>query len=99
MSIKVSVIAPNVASLQRVSTDMAAAKGAPEVQTRVGNVDAICLEVLKAKPDLLVAELPAVGQRDLQLVQSALTSQPSTTLILLTPDRSPDLLLGAMRAG
>lgn len=99
MSIKVSIIGSTPAATQGVSRDVSAVDVGADVQSQVGSVEAVCLEVLKSRADIVVAEVPRLGGRDLEQIGSALASQPATTMILLTADRSPDTLLGAMRAG
>lgn len=95
---KVSAIAPDPAALARVTADMRT-DGHAEFSSRVGTVDQLCSEVLQERPDLLVAELSAVGERDLAAIEAALAAQPHTSLILLSPERSPEFLLRAMQAG
>jgi pilus assembly protein CpaE len=99
MSIKVSVVAPSPTAVQVMARDMAVTNVQADVQSQVGSINAVCMEVLQGRPDLMVAELPAIGVDDLQMLGGALNSQPGTSVILLTADRSQATLLSAMRAG
>ena len=50
-------------------------------------------------PDLLVLDAPALDEADLALLESSLLSAPATAMVLLSPDRSSEFLMRAMRAG
>lgn len=97
-SVKVSVIAPDSAALARVTADLHLDRDA-DLSTRVGAVEQVCGAVLQERPDLLVAKLPTASERDLVAIESALSAQPNTSLILLSPQPSPEFLLRAMQAG
>jgi pilus assembly protein CpaE len=56
-------------------------------------------EVQRDPPDLLVLDAPTLDESDLALLESSLLSAPSTAMVLLSPDRSSDFLIRAMRAG
>jgi pilus assembly protein CpaE len=99
MPLKVSIIASTLAAAQAVGRDITAQRPGADVRAQQGGVELVCREVVQAEPDIVVAELPAVGSEDMQRLQGAIGARPLTTLILLTPDRSPETLLGAMRAG
>lgn len=99
MSTKVSVISPSVAAAEAVARDVQAVEQGAELRAEAGSVDAVCSQFLKGAPDVVVAEMPAVSENDLRRIESALADHPGTALILLTADRSPETLIGAMRAG
>lgn len=98
MSIKVTAVAPNATAVQALAADLSA-QGGGAVNTQVGLIDTICAEVVQARPDVVVAELPAPRENDLLMLGGALNSSPGTVMILLTADKSPNTLMGAMRAG
>ncbi len=56
--------------------------------------------VLQAEqPDLLFLDFPEHGDPDMQELEEVLLGNPSTWLVLLSPDQSSDFLMHAMRAG
>ncbi len=99
MSLKVSLVAPNAAAAEPIRRDVESLPRAVELRTQLGGVDAVCTALAHEQPDLLIAELGSLGAADMTRLEDALAQRPQTSLILLTPDRSPELLLGAMRAG
>ena len=99
MALKVSIVAPNPSTLDEVRRDVNALPRAIDLRSQVGGVEAACASLEFEHPDLLVAAVPTLQTRDLDRIEAALAARPQAALILLTPDRSPDLLLGAMRAG
>lgn len=99
MSIKVSVVAPAASAALSVTRDIESVDAGTDVQIHAGGVDAVCSELLHSAPDLVVLDLPTVMPGDLLRLETGLAARPSTSMILLTPDRSADTLLGAMRAG
>ena len=99
MSTKVSIISPTLAAAQVVARDVQAIEPAVDVRVQSGAAEAACEVLAQHAPDLMVVELDAVRPTDLRRIEDALTLRPGSALILLTPDRSPETLLGAMRAG
>jgi pilus assembly protein CpaE len=99
MSAKVTVVAPTLAAAQQVARDVAALAAGAQVSVQAGGAEVACRDVMHSSPDLLVVELPSVDAADLRQFETSLAGRPMTCTILLTPDRSPETLLGAMRAG
>lgn len=99
MSTKVSIVSPTLAAAQSMARDIQALEVTADVRVQAGSAELACDEIVQTAPDLLVVEMPAVKEGDLRKLEEALINRPSTSLILLTPDRSPEILLGAMRAG
>jgi pilus assembly protein CpaE len=99
MTTKVSIVSPTLAAAQLVARDIHAVELAVDLRVQPGAADVACAELAQQHPDLLVVEMESVQSSDLRKLEDALASRPGTTLILLTPDRSADTLLGAMRAG
>jgi pilus assembly protein CpaE len=99
MSIKISIVAPSLDAAERVARDIHALESSADVRTNAGDADAAYGEMLQSHPDVMVVEMPNVSAQDLRKLESALIARPQASLILLTPDRSSDTLLGAMRAG
>jgi pilus assembly protein CpaE len=99
MTVKVSIVAPTPAAAQFISRDIAALKSDADVSVHQGSLDAACHTLMNGSPDILVIEAGNVRPAELRGLESALANSPFTSVILLTPDRSPETLLGAMRAG
>jgi pilus assembly protein CpaE len=99
MSLKVSVIASSESASAPIVHDIKDLPRQVELRASVGGLDDTCAALKKEAPDLIVAELSAVDADALNRIEFALSSNPQTAMILLTPERSPEMLLGAMRAG
>jgi pilus assembly protein CpaE len=99
MSLKLSIVAPNAPAIDQIKHDIASLPRSFDVHARVGGAEEVCLVLANESPDLIVAEVGSLKPTELSRVEAALNSRPQSTLILLTPDRSSELLLGAMRAG
>src|SRR5690606_6150588 len=72
---------------------------ATQIASQIGGAAELSAAVLRDEVDLAVAELPAVSEADLSLIEATLASHPRTTLILVCNDTSSEFLLRAMRAG
>lgn len=99
MTTKVSIVSPTQAASQSLVHDIQALERTADVRVQVGGVEMACNEIAQSSPDLLVMEMGQVESVDLHMLEQALINRHGTSLILLTPDRSADTLLGAMRAG
>jgi len=99
MTIRTLLLGPSQDGVARLSADLPVSKEQLTVSTVVGGVTDLTTAVLSGDVDLVVAELPSVAGADIDLIDSALTSQPRVSLILVTGDTSADFLLRAMRAG
>jgi pilus assembly protein CpaE len=97
MSIKVSAICTtpdDLAALSRSDVGAGAAFSA-----HLGSVQLLG-DVLKSdQPDVLIIDVPDPNEQAMQLIESALSKANSTHLVLVSPDRSVELLMRAMRAG
>lgn len=69
------------------------------VSPSFGSVGELAAEIERDRPDLVVADLPALGAGELGQLEGALVRSPATAVILLSDDQSPDYLIRAMRAG
>ena len=96
---KVTLFAHTSESLATISAHLPVAEGEVEVSSAIGAASGLAAEIERTQPDLIIADLPNFGSHDIGYVEEALSAAPATSLILLAPDRSPDFLMGAMRAG
>src|SRR5262249_6307156 len=99
MTVKVSIVAPTSAAAQFISRDIASLNTDADLSVHQGGLDTACHTLMNGNPDILVVEAGTVRPTELRSLEAALTNSPLTSVILLTPDRSPETLLSAMRAG
>jgi pilus assembly protein CpaE len=103
MNFKVSLLASHNAELQMISENLpATATGSSiplQVSTMAGDNAALAGELLKQRPNLAVASFESLSSSDMVLLENTIRHLPQTALIILSPDRSPEFLLGAMRIG
>jgi pilus assembly protein CpaE len=99
MSLKLSIVAPTPQAIDRIRADVATLSDELDVRAQVGAVEAACASLEFERPELLVAELTALSADDLHRLEVAVSQRPQSALILLSPNQSPEFLLGAMRAG
>jgi pilus assembly protein CpaE len=64
-----------------------------------GGVDALTNVLHDQQPDLVYLDFPEHSDKLMKQLEDVLLSRPSAWLVLLSPDRSPDFLMKAMRAG
>lgn len=99
MPIKLSLFAASQKGVDELSRQLPPADDAITVSPSSGGMGDLVAAIASVRPDLLVADLPALGAGDLSQLGSALAASPATAMILLSPDQSPDGLIRAMRAG
>jgi pilus assembly protein CpaE len=103
MNFKISLLASHNAELQMISENLpasAAGSNLPlQVSTLSGDNSSLAGELLKQRPNLAVASFETLTSSDMVLLENAIRHLPQTALILLSPDRSPEFLLTAMRIG
>ncbi|MEB2319962.1 MAG: AAA family ATPase [Pseudomonadota bacterium] len=99
MSVKIALLANWSADLQRLAADLPSSAAALQISTVTGDVNAMAGELLKARPDIAIAQVDMLADADIGLLEATIRNLPTTSLILLTPERSPEFLLKVMRAG
>lgn len=99
MTLKILLLASSSDALATLPRQLPQVGEQVETATAVGGAPQLALEIDRHRPDLVVASLPELGDPGLHELERALLAAPSTSLILLSPDRSPEFLLKAMRAG
>ena len=67
--------------------------------THLGSLSLLSEALEKDKPHLLFLELPMTHNGEMDKVEDALHKNPGVHLVLVSPDRSVDFLMRAMRAG
>lgn len=99
MTLKLLLLAPSSETLAALPRQLPPGGEQVETSSVVGGVSQLVSEIDRIRPDLIVANLPEVADGALQDIERALLASPATSIVLLSPDRSPDFLLKAMRAG
>lgn len=98
MSIKVSALSTSKATL--------AALGAPDpVRTGVvllahtGSAKILAGVLQTDQPDVVLLDFPVADEQAMEQIEEALMHSPATHMVLVSPDRSVEFLMRAMRAG
>ena len=99
MTLKLLLLAPTSEALAALPRQLPQGGERVETSSVVGGASQLATEIERFHPDLLVAELPDQPQDSIEEIERALLGSPSTSMILLSPNRSPEFLLKAMRAG
>ncbi len=98
MTLKVSAICsaePTVALLKAAEF----ASERVQVSAQTGSALALRNLLLREQPDVVLLDFPTNDELGLQQVESALMTAPGTHVVLVSPDRSVEFLMRAMRAG
>lgn len=98
MTIKVSVICNSDKTCEELT---ACASGLPDVVFHAYSAAASTLAGVlnRDQPDVLLLDFPITGEPEMAQLEATLLETPDTHLVLVSPDRSTDFLLRAMRAG
>ena len=99
MSISVRVVGVDPQHLSRIAAALPGESESLTLRTMTGGALEAAGEVQRDPPDLLVLDAPALDEADLALLESSLLSAPATAMVLVSPDRSSEFLMRAMRAG
>lgn len=99
MVAKLAILAPASDRLAPLAKQLPSPDPATAISTLTGGVRELVADVERNRPDLVVAEIPVMSDEDLAAVANALLASPSTTLLLLSAERSPEYLLKLMRSG
>ncbi len=98
MTFKISALSPRANVLDDLKEIVCGMPGA-RITVHAGGADVLS-EVLQAeRPDLVFVDVPGPDGQDMKRVEQVLLSHPLTWLVVLSPDRSADFLMHAMRAG
>jgi hypothetical protein len=97
MSISVRVVGADLQHLSRITAALPGDSESLALRTMTGGALEAAGEVQRDPPDLLVLDAPALNEADLALLESSLLSAPATAMVLLSPDRSSEFLMRAMR--
>jgi len=99
MTLKLTLFAPSSEGLAQLTRQLPPAEESLGVSSAVGRPDELAAEIERGHPDLVVADLPALDDTGLRRIEVALNRSPATSVIVLSPERSPEYLLQLMRSG
>src|SRR5690606_2232014 len=99
MTLKLTLFAPNSDGLAELARQLPPADQSVGVSSALGRADDLAMEIERGHPDLVVADLPPLGETELWRIAVALNDSPATSVIMLSPERSPEYLLRLMRCG
>ena len=96
---KILLLGPSREAVGAVSSALPRACDGADISTAVGGLVELTSEIEAVRPDLVVAELPELDDAGFVTLESALSASPSASMILLSPEQSPEFQLRAMRTG
>lgn len=98
MTIKITAICPPGKTLDDLKVAVSGLLGIGFSVHNSAN-DVLASVLHKDQPDLVFLSFPVHGDKELKELEHVLLSAPDTWLVLLSPDRSADFLMHAMRSG
>lgn len=98
MSIKVSAICTDEATLVALNLPDPAMTGVV-FAGHTGSAQTLASVLHKDQPDVVLLDFPVADEQAMELIEAALTKAPGTHMVLVSPDRSVEFLMRAMRAG
>lgn len=99
MALKLTLFASDPDGLAHLSGQLPPADSSFGLSSALGQAGDLASEIESARPDLVVASLPRLSESELRRIEAALNDSPATSVIMLSPDRSPEYLLQVMRTG
>ena len=98
MTIKVSAICSSEATVTALNAAASSLSGVV-VSAQSGSAQTVAGVLRREMPDVVLLDLPVADEQALQQLDSALRKAPGTHMVLVSPDRSVEFLMRAMRAG
>lgn len=98
MSIKVSAICSNDAILGELTSTAREFSGI-ELSVHKGSINLLPQILQSDKPQMVLLDFPDSGEEEMLKVEMALKDAPDVRLVLVSPARSVEFLMRAMRAG
>jgi pilus assembly protein CpaE len=99
MTLKLTLFAQNTDGLAELARQLPPADDSLGVSSALGRAGDLATEIERGHPDLVVADLPPLDEAELRRIEAALNDSPATSVIMLSPERSPEYLLQVMRSG
>ena len=99
MTIRTLIFASSQEALDALRRELPLREDHFQVMAQSGGVSELCRLIVREDLELAVVSLPQVGGDDLARIETALSVNPKTAMILLSGDQSSEFLMRAMRAG
>lgn len=98
MPIKVSAICTTQASIESLQLPDPVRTGVV-LSAEVGTAQTLSGVLRRDHPDVVLLDFPVIDEQAMELIEEALLHEPGTHMVLVSPDRSVEFLMRAMRAG
>lgn len=99
MTLKVTALFSSEPTLRQLAESVRTVDGV-QLAPRAGGVDQLAFALKQDKPDVVVLECDAANaENELAKIETILLAAPEVHTILLSPDRSVEFLIRAMRSG
>lgn len=98
MPLKVSAICSSDAIRAALNTPDPARTGMV-FTAHVGSAQTLTSVLRREQPDVVLLDLPLADEQAMEQIEAALMNAPGTHMVLVSPDRSVEFLMRAMRAG
>lgn len=98
MDIKVSAICNSDATLAALAVPDSTLAGVV-FAAHLGSAQTLVSVLRKDLPDVVLLDFPVADEPAMEQIETALTKAPGTHMVLVSPDRSVEFLMRAMRAG
>ncbi len=98
MNIKVSALCNSEATVAALNA-AASNRSGVLLSAQTGSPQSVAGVLRREQPDVMLLDFPNTDELAMQQVESALLKAPATHMVLVSPDRSVEFLMRAMRAG
>lgn len=98
MSIKVSAICTSKTALEALGAPDPVRTGV-QLSADVGSAQTLAGVLRRDQPDVVLLDFPVLDEQAMEQIEAALSQAPGTHMVLVSPDRSVEFLMRAMRAG
>lgn len=98
MPIKVSAICTTQATIETLQSPDPARTGVV-LSAEVGSAQTLSAVLRRDQPDVVLLDFPVIDEQAMEKIEEALLHAPGTHMVLVSPDRSVEFLMRAMRAG
>ena len=98
MTLKAAIICAPGKTLDDLKAGLAGLQGLA-ITPHHGGVETLALVLQKEQTDVVFLDFPVHGESEIKQLEAVLLGKPEAWLVLLSPDRSADFLMQAMRSG
>lgn len=98
MTLKVSAICTTEKTVLELTAAMRGLSGL-SLMVHTGSVETLVNVLQRDHPDVLLLELPSHGDKEMERIETVLADAADVHVVLVSPDRSVEFLMQAMRAG